>query len=173
MKYKVTIELEEDEELKMREIVDRITAMQIVKKVGDEIRQERSQSKFNKFNRQPAKKEKLEEKTAIADEEKKPGRRLGGRWSLKYDKCIQCGGTEKKHMGHGKCYDCYFGIHRPYEGQEPLLIVEKRCANTNCPFAPLDYKNDEGITRDGKWYCCEECEREVGSQSSEPDPLPF
>jgi len=28
-------------------------------------------------------------------------------WSRKYDKCIECGGTNKKHHSHGLCEKCY------------------------------------------------------------------
>jgi len=28
------------------------------------------------------------------------------RWAKKHDKCIKCGKTEHKHIGHGICYMC-------------------------------------------------------------------
>jgi len=31
----------------------------------------------------------------------------GNRWSMKYDKCIECGTTEKKHVGRGLCIKCH------------------------------------------------------------------
>jgi len=33
--------------------------------------------------------------------------RMEGKWSLKYDKCVECGLTNKKHYGHGYCKNCY------------------------------------------------------------------
>lgn len=34
-------------------------------------------------------------------------RRLNGRWSLKFDRCIDCGTTERPHAGHGRCFRCW------------------------------------------------------------------
>jgi hypothetical protein len=34
------------------------------------------------------------------------GKRLNGRWAMKYDCCVECGTTEKHHKGHGLCIDC-------------------------------------------------------------------
>ncbi len=33
-------------------------------------------------------------------------------WSKKYDKCIKCGTTEKKHHGNGMCKDCHAREYR-------------------------------------------------------------
>lgn len=29
------------------------------------------------------------------------------RWSKEYDQCIECGGKDRRHMGHGLCATCY------------------------------------------------------------------
>ena len=31
-----------------------------------------------------------------------------GKWAMRYDKCIICGKTTRKHEGHGKCGKCYY-----------------------------------------------------------------
>ena len=31
----------------------------------------------------------------------------GGRWALKHDACVECGGTERPHQGRGLCRACY------------------------------------------------------------------
>ena len=28
-------------------------------------------------------------------------------WAKKYDRCVECGTTDRKHEGHGLCYNCY------------------------------------------------------------------
>lgn len=33
--------------------------------------------------------------------------RVKGQWARKYDKCIRCGSTEYRHIGHGLCLACY------------------------------------------------------------------
>ena len=40
----------------------------------------------------------------------KPGDYLHGRnrWAHKYNACIECGTTEKRHQGNGRCTPCYF-----------------------------------------------------------------
>ena len=30
-----------------------------------------------------------------------------GRWSLKHDRCVECGTVERRHQGHGLCSMCY------------------------------------------------------------------
>jgi len=42
--------------------------------------------------------------------------RLKGKWARKYDACIDCGGTDKKHVGKGLCCNCY----------QLRIVVEKR-----------------------------------------------
>jgi len=37
--------------------------------------------------------------------ESKPMSKIG--WSLKYDKCTDCGTTDMPHIGHGLCRHCY------------------------------------------------------------------
>lgn len=41
-----------------------------------------------------------------------------GRWARDYDKCVECGGTNRVHAGHGLCTCCYkrmrFGTKRRY-----------------------------------------------------------
>jgi len=32
---------------------------------------------------------------------------LNGKWSLKYDSCIVCNSTSRKHLSHGQCTACY------------------------------------------------------------------
>lgn len=37
-----------------------------------------------------------------------PGTPLpAGRWSLKYERCLECGTTEERHAGRGLCQRCY------------------------------------------------------------------
>ena len=42
-------------------------------------------------------------------------------WSLKFDACIKCGTTERKHMGKGKCSRCYF-----VKKKAPILVEVKK-----------------------------------------------
>jgi len=37
---------------------------------------------------------------------------LAGKWSLKHDCCVDCGGMSKKHTGHGLCKVCYERLKR-------------------------------------------------------------
>ena len=33
-------------------------------------------------------------------------------WALRYDRCVSCGTTEKRHHGRGLCTTCYARVHR-------------------------------------------------------------
>jgi hypothetical protein len=52
------------------------------------------------------------------------GKRTGGRpritsWSRKFDACIDCGSTTRRHIGHGRCSRCYYPPDLvPQEGPE-------------------------------------------------------
>jgi len=35
-------------------------------------------------------------------------RKPSGRWSLKHERCVECGTTKRRHYGHGLCVNCYF-----------------------------------------------------------------
>ena len=37
------------------------------------------------------------------------------KWAMKYDKCIKCGTTKRKHMAKGRCINCYAKYIRGYE----------------------------------------------------------
>jgi 5-methylcytosine-specific restriction endonuclease McrA len=39
-----------------------------------------------------------------------------GRWSFKYDACIECGTTERRHQGKGLCVNCHARTRRQKNG---------------------------------------------------------
>jgi len=45
-----------------------------------------------------------------------------GRWSRKYDACVECGTTTTRHAGNGRCHRCYERI-RQYQSRHPELQV--------------------------------------------------
>lgn len=82
----------------------------------------------------------------------------GKPWNKKYDACIECGTTEKKHTGHGLCSTCYWrqktgskktGESKKKSGddlfkyecldcfeivtyKEPIDTEETKCPHKNC-----------------------------------------
>ena len=73
----------------------------------------------------------------------------GKHWSLQYDRCVICGRTDRKHMGGGRCSRCYF-IGRDKKSH-------RSCSNKKCPYEPGDYRLQDMVEHNGKWYCCDEC----------------
>jgi len=47
------------------------------------------------------------------------------KWSRKYDKCIECGSTEKRHCGNGRCSACH---SKAYYKKNGIKIRAKRKA---------------------------------------------
>jgi uncharacterized paraquat-inducible protein A len=40
-----------------------------------------------------------------------------GRWSRKYDKCLECGTTERPHYAKGLCARCYMRLYKRRQRQ--------------------------------------------------------
>lgn len=47
---------------------------------------------------------------------KPPTQSTSGRWSRKYDACVNCGTMEVKHLAHGRCQKCHWYWEK--QGQE-------------------------------------------------------
>jgi hypothetical protein len=84
----------------------RMTADAIIKR---EITFARNKSRFGRkmtdktkeaLNRDPQKRWETRRKTFVS-------LASSGRWSLKYERCIACGTTERRHDGGGFCWLCY------------------------------------------------------------------
>lgn len=73
----------------------------------------------------------------------------GKHWSLEHDCCVVCGTTKRKHMGGGKCSRCYFTGNRKDK--------HTHCQYLHCPWDRTDYRTEDMIERNGRWYCSEEC----------------
>jgi hypothetical protein len=45
------------------------------------------------------------------------------RWAHKYDKCVDCGETKRRHLGNGQCSRCYYppSLVPKWEGEESTL----------------------------------------------------
>lgn len=101
--------------------------------------------------------------------EKKVKEKLNGRWSLKYDKCISCGRTDRKHGGKGLCINCYVAKHKyPDTAIHQEEVKEARelmghgvCQNPACPYDPSDYRAQDMIIVENTAYCSEECAAEA------------
>ena len=40
-----------------------------------------------------------------------------GKWAIRFEKCISCGTTEKKHICHGLCTRCFANTRREYAAE--------------------------------------------------------
>lgn len=57
------------------------------------------------------------------------GNSLNGKWSMKHDCCIHCGGKESAHNGNGVCQDCFLRrkrIDHRLKNYNPITGLRKR-----------------------------------------------
>ena len=108
------------------------------------------------------------ESTGVSVEKKKK-EKLNGRWSLKYDKCQQCGTTERKHAAKGLCVNCYMAKQNAPDAAQQQGNVKDAleftghgvCQNPACPYDPSDYRGDKMVTVNGAVYCSDYCAQEA------------
>ncbi len=77
------------------------------------------------------------------------GKKAGGQWSYKYDKCIDCGTTDHPHKTRGFCVGCY-NLSRVKHYIATGEILPRK------PHKKKDVNFDDVVK---KRYKCENCER--------------
>jgi len=83
-------------------------------------------------------------KKAVLTSAPKPSIPAGKQWTRKFAKCLDCGGTDKRHIGRGYCAGCY---QRNTKGAGP---TKKRNPREN------RFK-DEPVSSAGDEYTCNDC----------------
>lgn len=90
------------------------------------------------------------------------------KWAKKYNACIKCGRSDRKHMGKGLCSHCYFLQDEeselpqtPEARNEEVKIMGKHiCDNPKCPYQPTDYREEDMIPWGDKKFCSDVCRDE-------------
>ena len=88
-----------------------------------------------------------------------------GKWSTKYDACINCHKIDQPHASSGRCTTCY-AYYRSHGNDRPVLHEVKKdvrhagqfCSYNNCPYEQPDYMGMPIVVgKSGQFYCCDEC----------------
>lgn len=88
-------------------------------------------------------------------------KKRSNKWSSKYDACVSCNQTDRKHLGKGYCSRCYFkrevddsaDSNRLHETISGL----SRCANPYCEYHKKAGPIIDMIQGDAGYYCNLEC----------------
>jgi uncharacterized Zn finger protein (UPF0148 family) len=87
-----------------------------------------------------------------------------GRWAMKYDKCIICGTTERKHKGNGMCMNCYREKHKKRNSEYHKKYQEKNKEKIKEYSKMYRKENKEKVLSSGRKWKKENSEKvkEIG-----------